>query len=231
MIKKVLLLNLLISFTISWNSNSCAWGAIGKEQPQNKTACLGDQTSMTSNCCYMKLKIMNQQIFQLCYSLPKYIINAGTDEELAKGLQNDIGSLFKIMELNCRSENPIEPDKRNIMSPNTCAYDTLKYNPPKEINDCVKDIDPANSSKCCYTESKWGEVTSKSCGVFSKIRDLDFATWKTVYKSMGGELTKMECNAEVKEVVPEPQTLLKNNGHYLLSSFNMVIMLYLFFIL
>lgn len=211
------ILLILISLSYQWNQNTCAWGAMGKNQPEKATDCLGDQTNPTAHCCYLKLQIMGQTIFKLCYSLPKYIVNSGTDEELTKGLQNDIGNLFKIMELNCRSDNPVEKDTRNERSLNTCAYDNLKYEKPKEIEDCVKDKDPSNSSKCCYIETTWDGVKSKSCNTFSKIRDLDFPTWQTVYKSMGGELNKMEC--KVPDKTPEPQFTLKKSGGYLIFNF------------
>ena len=225
MLKHILIISLLISFTISWNMNACAWGKVGNLQPNGANDCLGDQTSLIQDCCYMKLRVMGQQIFKLCYALPKYIVNAGTDEELTKGLQNDIGSLFTILELSCKPESPIEPDPKNVATANSCAYDTIKYDTPKEINDCVSDKDPANSSKCCYVETSWNGQKVKSCNTFSKIRDLEFDTWQGVYKQMGGELEKMECRAV--DQTPVPLNLKKSNQNYLTYSFHILIVIIL----
>jgi hypothetical protein len=225
MLNYFLILNLLVSFTISWNTNTCAWAVIGNKQPNSTLDCLGDQTFSAQNCCYMKLKIYGQTIFNMCYLLPKYIVNTGTKEELTKALQNDIGGLFEIMDLTCKTDPPTIPDKRNIIFGNTCAFDTLKYNEPKEINDCVKDIDPANSSKCCYLESTWNGVLLKSCNNYSKISDYDINSLKDEFNNMGGKLNKYECKA--LDETPVPTDSKNNDKNYLTYSLYVILVIVL----
>lgn len=231
MYTKIFLINLTIllriSFSISWNSNHCAWGALNTTSPINPSDCLGDQSNQISNCCFLKLLLMGNKEYKICLNIPKYLVDSATDEELAKSLQNDIINVFEITELICRSSIPVIPDTRNEITHNSCGYDKVKFNPPKEINDCTYDVDPSFSSRCCYVESTLNKENKNitSCMAISKVREFDQDTWNTVFKSMGMTLLKMDCNSYPKvenDKLPTPQTtLLKNNG-YNLKTFNFI---------
>jgi hypothetical protein len=231
MFTKLLIVNLFLSFSISWNSNTCAWGSLEKNAPQNPTDCLADQTSEISNCCFVKLTLMANKEYKICFGIPKYLVASASDEDISKSLQNDIVNVFTITELICRSQIQVIPDKKNILTHNTCGYDKVKFDPPKEVDDCVHDEDPSFSMRCCYMESTLDKDGSKikACSSISKVRDFDFDTWKVVYKSMGSTLTRMECNPSVNEKTPIPTTiLLKNDSSYLISNIKFSFLLYLY---
>ena len=193
---KFLIFSLLYVSTLSWNSNTCAWGAIGNNQPKNATECLGDQTNVVADCCYMKIKfpgVGDDKTFSLCSQLPKYLTNSATDEEHKQAAQKDAGTYYTVLEYTCRSSTPVKPDTRNVISPNTCAYDNLKFVAPNSKTDCTKDKDPSNFNKCCYVKSKWSGKENRSCSSMSKLTNLDDDAMKNVFKQMGGELEEIEC--------------------------------------
>jgi len=187
---KILIINILCAYTLSWNANSCAWGVVGSNQPKNATECLGDQTNQVADCCYLKFQMADNSTFSACDILPKYITQSQTNEQLTIGAQNSIGVSVKVLEYTCKSSVKIEADKRNVQTSNSCAYSNVKFVAPNSESDC-KDIDTSGLNKCCYIKSKWYGVETRSCSRFSKS-DTEEAM-KIVYKSMGGELEDMEC--------------------------------------
>ena len=189
---KLIILSILISSIFSRNSNTCAWGSLGANQPSSATDCLSDQSDPNTNCCYMNVTFRDGSTKRSCYQIPNYEFSANTDLQIKTRVQLLAGNFLTVQDFACRNSSPVKADTRNIKTINTCAYDNLNIKAPTKKEDCTQDIDNSGYYKCCYVKSTWAKESTKACvNLLSyNVTDSDV---KDTYKKMGGELESIEC--------------------------------------